>query len=484
VPRPIRLLASVVSLVALACPASRTSDASSPPTTSRVLSKTAGDAQSATAGQPVSTAPAVKVATSSGAPVSGVAVTFSVPQGSGSVTGASQTTDLTGVATVGSWTLGQTAGPNSLVATAAGVATGSPATFSATGVAGAPAALTKTLGDGQQGSAGQNAVIAPTVTVKDQFGNPVSNVAIVFAVASGGGSVTGASQLSGANGTASVAGWKLGNATGSNTLSATATGSGITGNPALFTATGVVGPPALIAKTAGDNQAALAGAAVAIAPTVKVTDAVGNNVSGAGVTFAPTPGVGSVTGGSQLTAPDGTAKPSTWTLGSTAGPNTLTATATASGVSGSPLTFTATAGLNAAAFVGNWNGNWTNTTFGSSGTTTLVIAQGSQPGQVTITHSGTGTVLGGSGAPAETRSNIPYAPAAFTLQTVSNTFGNVTLNVDATGAVVGSGTQVPNAAISRWDCTGTISPTQIRLNFTVTFTAGGTAVGSITITKQ
>ena len=40
----------------------------------------------------------------------GVSVTFAVATGGGSVTGGSATTDATGIATVGSWTLGTTAG--------------------------------------------------------------------------------------------------------------------------------------------------------------------------------------------------------------------------------------------------------------------------------------------------------------------------------------------------------------------------------------
>jgi len=39
-------------------------------------------------------------------PVSGVSVTFAVASGSGSITGGSQTTNSSGIATVGSWTLG------------------------------------------------------------------------------------------------------------------------------------------------------------------------------------------------------------------------------------------------------------------------------------------------------------------------------------------------------------------------------------------
>ena len=44
-------------------------------------------------------------------------------------------TDASGIATVGSWTLGAAAGANTLTATSAGL-TGSPVTFTATGDAG------------------------------------------------------------------------------------------------------------------------------------------------------------------------------------------------------------------------------------------------------------------------------------------------------------------------------------------------------------
>ena len=46
----------------------------------------------------------------------------------------------------------------------------------------------------------------------------------------------------------------------------------------------------------GDGQVATAGAAVATAPSVKVTDAGGNPVSGVSVTFAVASGGGSATG--------------------------------------------------------------------------------------------------------------------------------------------------------------------------------------------
>ena len=480
----VSLVLAAVAMIACGGGGGGSSSTTTPTQTTQTLAKVAGDAQSATVGASVATAPSVKVTNSSGAGVSGVAITFAVASGGGSVAGASQTTDANGVATVGGWTLGQVAGANSLTATAAGTVTGSPVTFTATGNAGAATQMSKQAGDAQQGLAGATLTTAPAVLLKDQFNNPVPNVAVTFAVATGGGSVTGGSATTGANGVATVGSWKLGNTPGANTLTATATGNNIAGNPATFSATGAVGPAAAIAKVAGDNQTAAPGSAVATPPTVRVTDAAGNNVSGAGVTFAVASGGGAVAGGSQLTATDGTAKPTSWTLGATAGTNTVTATTTATGVAGSPLTFTATGGLNVANYAGTWTGTWNNTTFGSTGTTTIVIAAGTGANQLNLTHTGTGTVLGGSGAPTETRNNVNYTPTAFTLQTTSTTFGNVTLNVDGAGNVTGNGVQVPNASISRWDCTGTITTTQIRLNFTVTFTSGSTAAGTIAVNKQ
>src|SRR5205823_13507078 len=75
-----------------------------------------------------------------GNPVAQVAVTFAVAPGNGTITGASQTTNASGVATVGSWTLSATAGPNTLTATSTGLS-GSPVTFTATGTAGAAATI-------------------------------------------------------------------------------------------------------------------------------------------------------------------------------------------------------------------------------------------------------------------------------------------------------------------------------------------------------
>ena len=97
----------------------------------------AGDGQSATVGASVPVAPSVIVRDASDAPVAGVSVTFVVASGGGSVTGAVAITDGSGVATVGSWTLGAMAGVNTLTAMITGSDPVIATTFTATGTAAA-----------------------------------------------------------------------------------------------------------------------------------------------------------------------------------------------------------------------------------------------------------------------------------------------------------------------------------------------------------
>lgn len=103
---------------------------------------------------------------------------------------------------------------------------------------GQPAQLVKAAGDNQIVVAGVPAPIAPTVLVRDAFGNPRPGVQVVFTVSSGNGGVTGAIATSDAQGFASVGSWTLqtdatspsGASPGRypNTLQASATGVGTT----------------------------------------------------------------------------------------------------------------------------------------------------------------------------------------------------------------------------------------------------------------
>ena len=88
----------------------------------------AGNGQTGTVGTTVAVRPAVIVRDAGGNAVPGATVTFEVATGGGSVTGGTATTDQSGVATVGSWQLGSTAGQQTLRATVSG-ATSQPAPF-------------------------------------------------------------------------------------------------------------------------------------------------------------------------------------------------------------------------------------------------------------------------------------------------------------------------------------------------------------------
>lgn len=151
----------------------------------------------------------------------GALVNFTVASGGGSVAGATVTTDASGIATVGSWSLGSLTGVNVLNATS-GTLTG--VSFTATSTAGPAASLAGNAGDNQTVSAGSAVPVPPSVLVKDANGNVKSGVSVSFAVVSGGGSITGASAVTNAAGVASVGSWTLGNSVGVNSLSATVAG--------------------------------------------------------------------------------------------------------------------------------------------------------------------------------------------------------------------------------------------------------------------
>jgi hypothetical protein len=95
-----------------------------------------------------------------------------------------------------------------------------------------------------------------------------------------------------------------------------------------------------IAVNAGDGQSASAGTVLTTAPSVIVRDAAWRPVAGVVVTFAVATGGGSVTDATAMTDASGIAKVGSWKLGGAAGSNTLTATS--AGLTGSPVTFTAT----------------------------------------------------------------------------------------------------------------------------------------------
>jgi hypothetical protein len=230
-------------------------------------------AQNATVGATV-VPPSVQLTDLFGQPVPGITVTFAVGSGGGSVTGATTVTNASGIATVGSWTLGHSPGSNTLTATAPGFI-GSPLTFTASAAPGSPAAIARNAGNNQTTTAGTAVAVPPSVFVSDAFGNPVPGVPVTSAVLVGGGSVTGASAVTGANGIATVGSWTLGTAAGNNLLTASVAG---LPNPATFSASAVPGASARLAF-ATQPSTTVPGQLITPAVTVAVEDQYGNVVS-------------------------------------------------------------------------------------------------------------------------------------------------------------------------------------------------------------
>jgi hypothetical protein len=301
------------------------------------LSIAAGDGQTAAAGSPVATLPAVKVTDAFGNAVSGFNITFAVASGGGALTGGAATTNSSGIATVGSWTLGTKVGPNTLTATGTGLTPGS-VTFTAQGAAGGAAKVVGVAGLTQTATAGGPVATAPAVRVTDSNDNPVAGFAVDFGVGPNSGTVTGGNAVTDAAGIAAIQTWTLGTTPGPQTLVATA--GSLSGSPVIFNATAVAPIPARVVYNGGDGQTAIINSAVPIIPAVRVVDAAGIGVPGFTVTFAVTAGGGAITGGDAVTNVNGFASVGSWVLGPNPGANTLTATAGT--LSGSPITFNAT----------------------------------------------------------------------------------------------------------------------------------------------
>lgn len=207
--------------------------------TSQIV-KISGDTQAGTVGQALGQPLVVEQRDSRGNPVPGgtgdllgnTVVTFAVASGGGNLGGTVANVGPDGRAST-TWTLGNTAGAQTVTATA-GVATAGTVTFSATAAAGAADTLAIVSGDDQIGTIGVALTDSLVVRVADQFGNPVAGHQVAFAVTSGNGSVSPTMVSTGANGQAASR-WTLGATPGAQTAEAQAQ-TAITGSPAVFDA--------------------------------------------------------------------------------------------------------------------------------------------------------------------------------------------------------------------------------------------------------
>ncbi len=166
----------------------------------------------------------VLVTDQNAAAVQGVAVAWAASAGTGSVSASNVATSATGHSKV-TYTYGDGAGAQAATATVTGLV-GSPVTITFQATARTGKDIVKTAGD--NGTAAPSAQVTYTVTARDLSANPKPGVAVDWADATGGGSITPAQRTTGANGQTSAT-RTLGAGTGDQTATATATA--LTGTP-------------------------------------------------------------------------------------------------------------------------------------------------------------------------------------------------------------------------------------------------------------
>jgi trimeric autotransporter adhesin len=152
-----------------------------------------------------------------------------------------------GIATFSAWNLSAVGSGYTVVASAPGLATATSAPFDVG--SGGAAILTVVSGDAQTGYVSQALTQPIVVRVTDALAAPVAGVTVTFSVTGGGGSTTGATASTNANGDVTLGSWTLGAAPGPNTLSVIAQGTA----SATITATGILPPPEIALAVVGSN---------------------------------------------------------------------------------------------------------------------------------------------------------------------------------------------------------------------------------------
>ena len=207
--------------------------------------------------------------------------------------------------------------------------------FSASAVSGVGALLELVSGDNQVAAVGSALADSLVVRVTDELGNPVAGVEVQWA-AVGGGSISPASVLSGADGTA-AAERVLGNTSGPQTAQATSAGIG----SVTFAQTAEAANPTSLVLVSGDAQTGAVGTPLTDSLVVRLLDDNGNGVGGKAISWVVGTGGGSASPVTATTNPNGFAG-TQWTLGPNAGSNLMNAVF--SGVPSVPFTAIAEAG--------------------------------------------------------------------------------------------------------------------------------------------
>src|SRR5207245_2321155 len=141
--------------------------------------------------------------------IGNVIVALGTNPGGGTLAGTTTVAAVSGVATFGNLSINKAASGYTLVASSLPLAGATSSAFNVTAAAAASVALN--AGNAQTAAVGTAVPIPPSVIVRDQFSNPVAGMAGIFAVASGGGTVSPTTAvLTNASGIAGATSWTLG----------------------------------------------------------------------------------------------------------------------------------------------------------------------------------------------------------------------------------------------------------------------------------
>lgn len=296
------------------------------------LVRVSGDAQTGTAGTVLGEPLVVRVVSARGGAMAGVKVRWEAV-GAGVVSADSAVSGADGTVTA-RWTLGPTGGAQTASASTTGAL---PVSFVAHAIptSGEPVTLVRVSGDGQGARVGTVLAAPLVVRAVNASGTPLSGVQVSWSVRTGGGSITPATITTDGSGQA-YARWTMGPSGGPGTAVATAPGAA----EITFTANAIsdANRVAALVKTLGDGQVVCPGCGLREGIRVMAVDSEGNPVPNAPITW--TPSAGTLSYSTTVTDATGTAGAG-WTLGTTPGVQTLTAT---SGQASTAFTATASVG--------------------------------------------------------------------------------------------------------------------------------------------
>ena len=301
-----RSLFAILSVLVL----SACSDSVEPPDPAATLEIVSGNAQTGVVGTALSAPPTVRVLTARGKAVSGATVSFQAS--AGSVASVTAVTDAKGTAAAGVWTLGTTAGSQTLVATVtaapdAPVTPITAVTFTATASAGSAARLN--LLTAPASTAVNRAVLSvqPVVQLQDQFGNAVAQAGLTVTASAGGNvRLSNNTAVTDATGTATFSGLTLSGVAAPYQVSFAATG--MQGVSSSNLTSLLAGEATRLVLLNGPAPVVASGVAFATQPVLQLVDADSNAVPANGVPVtASLSGAGALNGTTTVTSSAGRA---------------------------------------------------------------------------------------------------------------------------------------------------------------------------------